>query len=159
MTFNSNIFLILSSLLSLYLFELRLYSVNVQIFKRPNMIKKIQYFISTAPINSDLHEQAECLLSLLHYNTSSPKKHPPLSSNCRPPGIITAPNPGKIPSEPSEFAERKTNRLKSKALRNACVSRSQGFVCYSVSICCHRVCSTITKLTPAERFLSAPTAY
>ncbi len=38
----------------------------------------------------------------------------------------------KRPSEPSEPAERKTNRLKRKDLRNACVSKSQGFVCYSV---------------------------
>ena len=39
---------------------------------------------------------------------------------------------GQCPSEPSELAERKTNRLKRKDLRNACVSKSQVFVCYSV---------------------------
>ena len=38
----------------------------------------------------------------------------------------------KSPSEPSQPAERKTNRLKRKALRSACVSKSQGFFCYSV---------------------------
>ena len=41
---------------------------------------------------------------------------------------------GQCPSEPSELAERKTNRLKRKDLRNACVSKSQVFVCYSVPI-------------------------
>ena len=40
----------------------------------------------------------------------------------------------KRPSEPSEIAEWKTNRLKRKDLRNACVSKSQVFVCYSVPI-------------------------
>ena len=39
----------------------------------------------------------------------------------------------KRPSEPSEPAERKTNRLKRKDLRSACVSKSQAFVSYSVS--------------------------
>ena len=37
-------------------------------------------------------------------------------------------------SEPSKPAERKTNRLKRKDLRSACVSKSQVFVCYSVPI-------------------------
>jgi hypothetical protein len=36
----------------------------------------------------------------------------------------------KSPSEPSQPAERKTNRLKRKALRNACVSKSQGFAVF-----------------------------
>ena len=40
----------------------------------------------------------------------------------------------KSPSEPSQPAERKTNRLKRKALRSACVSKSQGFICYAISI-------------------------
>jgi hypothetical protein len=39
----------------------------------------------------------------------------------------------KRPSESSEPAERKTNRLKRKDLRSACVSKSQTFVSYSVS--------------------------
>ncbi|EGC03775.1 conserved domain protein [Ruminococcus albus 8] len=34
-------------------------------------------------------------------------------------------NEWKRPSAPSKPAERKTNRLKRKDLRNACVSRSQ----------------------------------
>ena len=38
----------------------------------------------------------------------------------------------KRPSEPSKPAERKTNCLKRKDLRSACVSKSQVFVCYSV---------------------------
>ena len=53
--------------------------------------------------------------------------------DCRPPSIVTAPNLGKILSEPSKPAERKTNRLKRKDLRIACVNKSQVFVCYSVS--------------------------
>ena len=39
----------------------------------------------------------------------------------------------KRASEPYELAERKTNRLKRKGLRNACMSKSQVFVCYSGS--------------------------
>ena len=39
----------------------------------------------------------------------------------------------KRPSEPSKPAERKTNCLKRKDLRSACVSKSQVFVCYSVA--------------------------
>ena len=38
----------------------------------------------------------------------------------------------KSPTEQSEPAERKTNRLKRKDLRSACVSKSQVFVSYSV---------------------------
>ena len=37
----------------------------------------------------------------------------------------------KSPSQQFEPAERKTNRLKRKDLRSACVSKSQVFVCYS----------------------------
>ncbi len=37
-------------------------------------------------------------------------------------------------SKPSKPAEWKTNRLKRKALRSACVSKSQGFICYAISI-------------------------
>ena len=48
---------------------------------------------------------------------------------------MTAPSDErKCPSEPSKPAERKTNRLKRKDLRSACVSKSQVFVCYSVPI-------------------------
>ena len=45
----------------------------------------------------------------------------------------------KRPSESSEPAERKTNRLKRKDLRSTCVSKSQFFVSYSASkrVCCH----------------------
>ena len=39
----------------------------------------------------------------------------------------------KCPSAPSKPAERKTNYLKRKDLRNACMSKSQVFVCYSGS--------------------------
>ena len=46
---------------------------------------------------------------------------------------MTAPSDERErPSEPSEPAERKTNRLKRKDLRSACVSKSQVFVSYSV---------------------------
>jgi len=45
----------------------------------------------------------------------------------------------KRPSESSEPAERKTDRLKRKDLRSTCVSKSQFFVSYSASkrVCCH----------------------
>ena len=38
----------------------------------------------------------------------------------------------KCTSQPSETAKRKTNRPKRKALRNACVSKSQDLFCYSL---------------------------
>lgn len=40
-------------------------------------------------------------------------------------GLIVLSDERKRPSEPSEPAERKTNRLKRKDLRSACVSKSQ----------------------------------
>lgn len=54
-------------------------------------------------------------------------------------GLTVLSDERKRPSEPSEPAERKTNRLKRKDLRSACVSKSQFFVSYSVSkrVCCH----------------------
>ena len=52
----------------------------------------------------------------------------------------------KYLSEPSNPAERKTKRLKRKDLRNACVNKSQVFVCYSVP----KGCAVISK---------PPTAY
>ena len=48
-------------------------------------------------------------------------------------GLTVLSDERKRPSEPSEPAERKTNRLKRKDLRSACVSKSQTFVSYSVS--------------------------
>lgn len=48
-------------------------------------------------------------------------------------GLTVLSDERKRPSEPSEPAERKTNRLKRKDLRSACVSKSQAFVSYSVS--------------------------
>ncbi len=48
-------------------------------------------------------------------------------------GLTVLSGERKRPSEPSEPAERKTNRLKRKDLRSACVSKSQAFVSYSVS--------------------------
>ena len=68
---------------------------------------------------------------------------------------------GKRLSEPSKPAERKTNRLKSKALRNACVSKSQVFVSYSVPKG-YAVIMTRTimlKRTCTERFMVAPIDY
>ena len=47
-------------------------------------------------------------------------------------GLTVLSDERKRPSEPSEPAERKTNRLKRKDLRSACVSKSQFFVSYSV---------------------------
>ena len=67
----------------------------------------------------------------------------------------------KYPSEPSEPAERKTNRLKRKDLRIACVSKSQVFVCYSVSkgyaVIVARV--IMLKRTCTEQFMVAPIDY
>ena len=67
----------------------------------------------------------------------------------------------KRPSEPSKPAERKTNCLKRKDLRSACVSKSQVFVCYSVPIeyVVILVCSTMPIRTCVERFTSAPIDY
>ena len=48
-------------------------------------------------------------------------------------GLTVLSDERKRPSEPSEPAERKTNRLKRKDLRSACVSKSQFSVSYSVS--------------------------
>lgn len=47
-------------------------------------------------------------------------------------GLTVLSDEQKRPSEPSEPAERKTNRLKRKDLRSTCVSKSQFFVSYSV---------------------------
>lgn len=67
----------------------------------------------------------------------------------------------KRPSEPSEPAERKTNRLKRKDLRSACVSKSQVFVSYSVPkgyavIVVHAI---MMIWTCAERFAGVPIDY
>lgn len=67
----------------------------------------------------------------------------------------------KRPSEPSEPAERKTNRLKRKDLRSACVSKSQTFVSYSVpkgyAVIVARAIMMIW--TCAERFAGVPIDY
>jgi hypothetical protein len=47
-------------------------------------------------------------------------------------GLTVLSDERKRPPEPSEPAERKTNRLKRKDLRSACVSKSQFSVSYSV---------------------------
>lgn len=47
-------------------------------------------------------------------------------------GLTVLSDERKRPPEPSETAERKTNRLKRKDLRSACVSKSQFSVSYSV---------------------------
>ena len=70
-------------------------------------------------------------------------------------------NERKCPSAPSKLAERKTNRLKRKDLRSACVSKSQVFVCYSVSkgyavIVAHAI---MMKWTCTEQFMVAPIDY
>ena len=75
---------------------------------------------------------------------------------------MTAPSDErKRPSEPSEPAERKTNRLKRKDLRIACVSKSQVFVCYSVpkgyAVIVAR--AIMLKWTCAEQIIGAPIGY
>ena len=67
----------------------------------------------------------------------------------------------KRPSEPSELAERKTNRLKRKDLRSACVNKSQVFVSYSVPIEYAVILARtiMIKWTCAERFTGVPIAY
>ena len=67
----------------------------------------------------------------------------------------------KCPSEPSELAERKTNRLKRKDLRIACMSKSQGFVCYSVPIEYAVIVARAIMMiwTCMERILCAPLDY
>lgn len=47
-------------------------------------------------------------------------------------GLTVLSDERKRPPEPSEPAERKTNRLKRKDLRSACVNKSQFSVSYSV---------------------------
>jgi len=67
----------------------------------------------------------------------------------------------KFPTVPSEPAERKTNLLKRKDLRNACVSRSQVFVSYSVpkgyAVIVAR--AIMLKWTCTERFAGVPIDY
>ena len=41
---------------------------------------------------------------------------------------------GKAPHSRPSLRSGKLNRLKRKALRSACVSKSQGFICYAISI-------------------------
>ena len=76
-------------------------------------------------------------------------------------GLTVLSDERKRPSEPSEPAERKTNRLKRKDLRSACVSKSQTFVSYSVSkgyaVIVARAIMMIW--TCAERFAGAPIDY
>jgi len=76
-------------------------------------------------------------------------------------GLTVLSGERKRPSEPSEPAERKTNRLKRKDLRSACVSKSQAFVSYSVSkgyaVIVARAIMMIW--TCAERFAGVPIDY
>lgn len=67
----------------------------------------------------------------------------------------------KRPSEPSEPAERKTNRLKRKGLRSACVSKSQAFVSYSVPkwYAVIVACTIMMIWTCAERVAGVPIDY
>lgn len=76
-------------------------------------------------------------------------------------GLIVLSDERKRPSEPSEPAERKTNRLKRKDLRSACVSKSQTFVSYSVSKgYAVIVARTIMMIwTCVERFAGVPIDY
>ena len=76
-------------------------------------------------------------------------------------GLTVLSDERKRPSEPSEPAERKTNRLKRKDLRSACVSKSQTFVSYSVSkgyaVIVARAIMMIW--TCAEQIIGAPLDY
>lgn len=76
-------------------------------------------------------------------------------------GLTVLSGERKRPSEPSEPAERKTNRLKRKDLRSACVSKSQTFVSYSVpkgyAVIVARAIMMIW--TCAERFAGVPIDY
>ena len=76
-------------------------------------------------------------------------------------GLTVLSDERKRPSEPSEPAERKTNRLKRKDLRSACVSKSQTFVSYSVSKgYAVIVARTIMMIwTCVERFAGVPIDY
>ena len=76
-------------------------------------------------------------------------------------GLTVFSDERKRHSEPSEPAERKTNRLKRKDLRSACVSKSQFFVSYSVTkgyaVIVARAIMMIW--TCAERFAGVPIDY
>lgn len=76
-------------------------------------------------------------------------------------GLTVLSDERKRPSEPSEPAERKTNRLKRKDLRSACVSKSQFFVSYSVpkgyAVIVARAIMMIW--TCVERFAGVPIDY
>lgn len=76
-------------------------------------------------------------------------------------GLTVLSDERKRPSEPSEPAERKTNRLKRKDLRSACVSKSQFFVSYSVSKGYADIVARAIMMiwTCAERFAGAPIDY
>lgn len=76
-------------------------------------------------------------------------------------GLTVLSDERKRPSEPSEPAERKTNRLKRKDLRSACVSKSQFFVSYSVpkgyAVIVAR--AIMLKWTCVEQIIGAPLDY
>lgn len=76
-------------------------------------------------------------------------------------GLTVLSDERKRPPEPSEPAERKTNRLKRKDLRSACVSKSQFFVSYSVpkgyAVIVARV--IMLKWTCVEQIIGAPLDY
>ncbi len=76
-------------------------------------------------------------------------------------GLTVLSDERKRPSEPSEPAERKTNRLKRKDLRSACVSKSQAFVSYSVSkgYAVIVACAIMMIWTCVERFAGVPIDY
>ena len=76
-------------------------------------------------------------------------------------GLTVLSDERKRPPEPPEPAERKTNRLKRKDLRSACVSKSQFFVSYSVpkgyAVIVARV--IMLKWTCVEQIIGAPLDY
>lgn len=76
-------------------------------------------------------------------------------------GLTVLSDERKRPSEPSEPAERKTNRLKRKDLRSACVSKSQVSVSYSVpkGYAVIVACAIMLIWTCVERFAGVPIDY
>ena len=73
-------------------------------------------------------------------------------------GLIVLSDERKRPSEPSEPAERKTNRLKRKDLRSACVSKSQVIqIQKGYAVIVARAIMMIW--TCAERFAGVPIDY
>ena len=73
-------------------------------------------------------------------------------------GLTVLSDEQKRPSEPSEPAERKTNRLKRKDLRSTCVSKSQ-VIQFQKGYAVIVACAIMMIWTCAERFAGVPIDY